>query len=204
MEGKVINIGSGEPIDSVLVILYGGNPLSNPLMPGFNDNPPSGNNDTAYTNDVGEFSLIVKNESAAFLGWLKEGYENGEIFWYLDDFKTKSSGSGNKFFSPGTKKIIIEYEAECSFLPVFQKSGINTSKDSLIVSIASFRCPDGFVSYRSYFGKSPFKLDSDLGYCTGDAFFHFKLDFTDNGIWKSIIDSIFVDSFKTYSDTIYY
>jgi len=204
VEGKVINIGSDEPIDSVLVILYGGNPLSNPLMPGFNDNPPSRNNDTAYSDSNGEFYLKVKDESAAFLGWRKDGYKNGNIVWYLDNFETKSNEEGNKFFNPGTKNIMIEYEAKCTFNPVFKKNGANSENDTLIVSITDYKHPNSFSNQRTYVGQSPFIFDRDRGYCVGSEFFYYKLVFTDLGIWKIKIDSIYVESFETYSDTIYY
>jgi hypothetical protein len=204
VEGRVINVGSSEPIDSVLVILYGGNPLSNPLMPGFNDNPPSGNNDTAFSDSNGEFYLKVKDESAAFLGWRKDGYKNGNIVWYDNDFKTKLSESGNKFFEPGHKEIIINYEAECTFNPIFKKTGINSENDTLIVSITDYEHPTSFSNPQSYVGVSPFELDRDRGYCVGDEYFYFKLYYTDMGIWKTKIDSVYVESFETYTDTIYY
>jgi hypothetical protein len=204
VEGRVINIGSDEPIENVLVILYGGNPLSNPLMPGFNDNPPNGNNDTAYSDSNGEFYLQVKDESAAFLGWRKDGYKNGNIVWYSNDFNTKLSESGNKFFEPGTKSIIIEYEAECKFSPIFKKKGANHDTDTLIISITNYNNPNSFIKYRTYTVMSPFKLDSDFGYCVGNEFFYFKLEYTDLGIWETKIDSVYVESFETYSDTIYY
>ena len=204
VEGKIINVGSSERVDSVLVILYGGNPLSNPLMPGFNDNPPSGNNDTAYSERNGEFLLKVENESAAFLGWRKEGYKNGKVIWYTDDFENKREESGNKFFEPGLKHIMIEYEAGCSFNPILQKRGINSENDTLIVSITDYEHSSSFSNPKSYFGKSPFIFDRDRGYCVGDEFFHYKLEYTDSGIWKTKIDSVYVESFEIFSDTIYY
>jgi hypothetical protein len=204
VEGRVINIGSGEPIENVLVILYGGNPLSNPLMPGFNDNPPSGNNDTAYSDSNGKFYLKVKDESAAYLGWRKDGYKNGNIVWYSNDFKTKLSERGNKFFEPGHKEIIINYEAECTFNPIFKKMGINSENDTLILSVASYHYPNAFVKHKTYTGLSPFNLDNDYGYCSGDEYYYYKLEYKDSGIWKTIIDSVYVESFETYSDTIYY
>jgi hypothetical protein len=205
VEGKVINIGTREPIESVLVILYGGNPFSNPLMPGVNTYPPNGNNDTAYSNRNGEFYLKLKDESAAYLGWIKDGYKNGKIIWYTDDdFKNISEGSGNKFFKSGTKYIIIQYEAECTFNPVFKKTGINSKNDTLIVSITTYNHPTSFSDPVVYVGKSPFIFERDRGYCTGNKYFHFKLYYTDSGIWKTKIDSVYVKSFETYSDTIYY
>ena len=204
IEGKVINIGSNEPIDSVLVILYGGNPLNNPLMPDFNDNPPNGNNDTAYSDINGKFYLEIRNESAAFLGWRKEGYKDGEIVWYTDNFDTKLNASGNKFFTTGSKTILIEYKAECTFNSIFKKIGVNSDNDTLIVSITDYKHPTSFSDPRIYYGKSPFIFNRDRGYCIGDEYFYFKLEYTDIGIWKTKIDSVYVKSFETYSDTIYY
>ena len=197
IKGKIINAGSKEPIDSVLVILYGGNPMSNPFMPGFNDNPPNGNNDTTYTDKNGEFKLEIHNEKAAFIGWVKDGYVNTKIY-------ENGQETTNKFFTPCNTYVTLEYEAKCSFFPVFMKKINNINNDTLIVYISRYDFQKRFIPYRTYYGKSPFTLDSDFGYCTGNTYFHYKIEYTDNGIWKTKIDSLYVKSFETYNDTIYY
>jgi hypothetical protein len=192
IEGKVINVASNEPIDSVQVILYGGNPLSNPMMPDFNDNPPNGNNDTTYSDENGEFWLQIHGESAAYIGWRKEGYRNGKVV------------GGNKFFKPIHKEIIIEYESECNFAPVFKKLGDNQDNDTLIVYISTNSYPISHFPYKEFYGQSPFKLNNDLGFCNGSAYFHYKLRYTKSNIWNELIDSIYIEDFETYTDTIYY
>ena len=192
VKGKVINITSKEPIDSVMVVLYGGNPLSNPMMQGFNSNPPKGNNDTTYTDKNGEFRVEVKRESAAFIGWVKKGYRNGNI------------NGGNKFWGPGIYDITIEYVAECTFHPFFKKRALNNQDDTLRVYITSYSYPKSYVLQEIYYGKSPFKLNHDLGYCAGDGYFHYKLEYKENNSWSEKIDSVYVKSFQAFSDTIYY
>lgn len=205
VEGRVINVGSREPIDSAKVVLRGGNPASNPFLPGFNDNPPSGNDDSTYTDIDGYFRLKVEDESFAYMGLYKKGYTLDEFIWYSDQALTKEAiGEGSTFSTPDNYYIIIEYKAECTFSPVLRKKGINLETDTLIVSITDYKHPSQFSNRNEYYGKSPFQVSRDYGYCTGHTYFHYKLEYTEDGLWKSKVDSVMISSFDTCNDTIYY
>jgi len=166
--GTIINAGSKKPIDSVMVILFGGNPSSTGIgaVDDLNDNPPNGNNDTTYTDKDGYFSVKIKKESYSFIGIYKEGYS------YPSFYIGNKEKADNHFSVPGEYNIRIEYEAECSFFPIFKKQKNNTINDTLKVYITNYHDPYKHILHRTYYGVSPFQLDSDFGYCTGNKYFY--------------------------------
>jgi hypothetical protein len=218
-EGKVVNAGSKKPIDSVRVVLHGGFPYRNFLAPDLHDNPPTGNNDTTYTNENGRFKVAVYNESTVFLSWYKKGYHDGTIIREESDSKGYANAD-NSFFQPCDREITIEYEADCSFYPTFIKINKNSANDTLKLYVdntyyaLALYDDDPRKASEPYFakdpnqvfiGKSPHEFDKySSSYYAGDTYVYYKLEFTNNGTWDTIIDSIFVKSFTTYEDTIYY
>src|SRR5690554_6441571 len=84
VEGKIINAGSKEPIDSVSVVLRGGDPYNpGPFMSGSKRNLPNNNYTSTYTDENGYFNLIIEDERQAYITWYKEGYKYGIV--YKDD-----------------------------------------------------------------------------------------------------------------------
>jgi hypothetical protein len=203
-EGKVVNAGSKKPIDSVRVVLHGGFPYRNFLAPDLHDNPPTGNNDTTYTNENGRFKVAVYNESTVFLSWYKKGYHDGTIIREESDSKGYANAD-NSFFQPCDREITIEYEADCSFEPILKKKENSFANDTLVAHFDGdyWEKPRLIITpFEIYYGKGPFEFKYDN--FPGDIFVHYKLEFTNNGTWDTIIDSVFVKSFTTYEDTIYY
>ncbi|HRS19843.1 MAG TPA: hypothetical protein P5243_10085 [Bacteroidales bacterium] len=203
--GTIINAGSKKPIDSVMVILFGGNPSSTGIgaVDDLNDNPPNGNNDTTYTDKDGYFSVKIKKESYSFIGIYKEGYRSPT---YYTGNKVRGD---NHFTVPGEYKVRIEYVAECSFYPIFMKIGNNSDIDTLRVFLDTEykNFPRNFpLAYaEKYVGISPFTYLNSRAYgFVGDTYVYYKLEYTDNGTWKTKIDSVYIKSFETYTDTIYY
>src|SRR5690554_372471 len=208
VEGKIINAGSKEPIDSVSITLRGGYPYnSGPFLQGMNDDPANDNYASTYTDKNGYFKLIIEDERQAYITWYKEGYNHGIV---TKNGKELYNNNDVVSISPyGKHFVTIEYEAECSFFPIFKKLGNNSIDDTLKVYVNSdYReYPREFDEYpdASFSGISPFEYKHNLFYFSaGDTYFYYKLEYTDNSTWKTKIDSVYVESFETYTDTIYY
>ena len=208
VEGKIINAGNKEPIDSVSITLRGGYPYnSGPFLQGMNDDPANDNYASTYTDKNGYFKLIIEDERQAYITWYKEGYNHGIV---TKNGKELYNNNDVVSISPyGKYFVIIEYEAECSFFPIFKKLENNSIDDTLNIYLDTHyrRIPREFpLAYaEQYIGISPFNYDNPRAYTfKGDTYIYYKLKYTDNGEWHTKIDSVYVKSFETYTDTIYY
>src|SRR5690554_3030913 len=194
VEGKIINAGSKEPIDSVSITLRGGYPYnSGPFLQGMNDDPANDNFSSTYTDENGYFKLIIEDERQAYITWYKEGYNHGIV---TKNGKELYNNNDVVSISPyGKHYVTIEYEAECSFFPVFKKIGNNSDNDTMKVFVRTRELGDlaNAEKYPNeiYYGKSPFIFDKySAQYYVGDSFVYYKLLFTDNGEWHTKIDSV--------------
>lgn len=41
-------------------------------------------------------------------------------------------------------------------------------------------------------------------YANGDFYYHYWMKYQVHGVWKERLDSVFIKSFTTYTDTIFY
>jgi hypothetical protein len=207
VEGKIINAGNKEPIDSVSITLRGGYPYnSGPFLQGMNDDPANDNYASTYTDENGYFKLIIEDERQAYIIWYKEGYNHGIV---KKDGKELYNNNDVVSISPyGKHFVTIEYEAECSFFPIFKKIENNSDNDTLRVFVRTRELGDlaNIKGYsEEYIGESPFTYLNSRAYgFVGDTYVYYKLEYTDNSTWKTKIDSVYVESFETYTDTIYY
>jgi len=193
IEGQVVNFGSKQPIDSVKVI--------------FNDGwinggaSSSGNRDFAYTDANGHFKITTE-VGTPFLYLSKRGYE----------FVVPSSGSSDdtKYFAPGRYyNVELDLRAVAYFQGVF-KGKSSLRNDSVYFDRASERWVTqeislGWLRKRNHwnFGNGPFSPISEWP-VIGDAYFSYWLEYQVQGVWHERIDSVYIKSFTTYRDTIYF
>ena|SRR5690554_3230019 len=207
VEGKIINAGSKEPIDSVSVVLRGGDPYNpGPFMSGSKRNLPNNNYTSTYTDENGYFKLIIEDEPETFITWYKKGYKYG--IPYEKEKEIYSNNDAVLFSRYGKYYITVHYVAECSFYPIFKKIENNSDNDTLRVFVRTRELGDlaNIKGYsEEYIGESPFTYLNSRAYgFVGDTYVYYKLEYTDNSTWKTKIDSVYVESFETYTDTIYY
>ena len=208
VEGIIINAGSKETIDSVIVGLRGGYPYNaGPFLQGMNNNTPNNNYAETYTDKNGKFKLIIENEAYAYITWYKKGYRKGIVYRKGKEIYNNNGVASISRY--GKHFLTIEYEAECSFFPVFKKLRNNSIDDTLNVYLDTrYRIiPRDFpLAYaEQYVGVSPFNYNNSRVYTfKGDTYTNYKLEYTENGIWHTKIDSVYVKSFETFTDTIYY
>ncbi|MCQ2960350.1 MAG: hypothetical protein MJ198_09230 [Bacteroidales bacterium] len=191
IKGRVLNGGSGEPIEQVCLILYGNNSSQIPFLSEIKDENYGGNIDTTYSDENGYFELSIKAESgfAPYIKATKEGYF---------DFKQE----GNTMWG----------YANCWFLPTFVRNRNASDNDSvrLYVTTKYFTPKNSTISFKKnpiveHIGKSPFSIDPlEELYCYGDSYIYYKLECSNNDSCWVMIDSVFLSSFETYTDTIYY
>lgn len=191
MKGKVVDAGNGLPIENVRLVLHGGISRRTPFLKDVVDDNYSGNNDTAYTNEKGEFELQVREDSrlASLQIDKKEYFEFQEI----------------------SENTILGY-AECGFNPVLIKKGENKSTDTLLVYFQTkyWRTDEKVVPFNSnysfkFVGESPFKPDTRFSVnCYGNSYVYYKFVSIDKTGRKELIDSVFIKSFETVTDTLYY
>ena len=184
--GKVINIGSKQPIDSVLVILQDGVASDFFGTPG---NTSSDRKNLAYTDKNGYFDVELEGEHRAYIGFKKDKY--------LYEYDEGGSVIGIKPYPEGTfLNEVFEMEAEAFFNGIFVNKQPNEN-DSLYLNV-----------YTTYYWSSdwllvgtgpfrPFGEYEDEGYlATGDKFSLIKLRFTRNNKWYTKIDSVYIKSLE--------
>jgi hypothetical protein len=198
IEGTVINIGSKQPIDSVKVTVVDGRSGSDSF---FGSSKTSGTGKTVvkYTGTDGKFSISIEGSSPV-LYLEKTGYE----FVY---FREGSSDSF-KEYNPGKKYTneILELWANAYFNPILK--GINCqSNDTVLFDVMFYNSLERAGFEHQYLGNGPFKyMEWDAnGYPgIGDKYLRYWFKYQIQGIWRAKIDSVFIKSFTTYTDTIYY
>lgn len=195
IEGTVINIGSKMPVDSVEVIAVDGVSTYDTFF-GTSNNSGSGRYVITYTDTNGKFNVNIKgNYPCIFL--VKDGYRF-VVFTYGSSENYKSYSAGKDY-----KNEILELWADAFFNPVLQ--GLSCiSSDSILFDVIYQNTKVGFN--RLYYGNGPNKYYEDSkGYKTiGDKYTGFWIKYQTKGVWHERLDSVFIKSFTTYTDTIYY
>jgi hypothetical protein len=196
IEGTVINTGSKEPIDSVMVVAVDGVSNYDPFF-GSSDNPGTGKYVIKYTDKYGKFKLSIKgNYPCIFLE--KTGYEF-VVF-------TQGSSDNYKSYTAGQiyKDEVLELWAEAFFKPIFIKLDC-TPFDSIYIDEGN-SIPVGFQKTTFLFkGCDPIdRWPAKAALGIGDKYFHYWIKFQTHSIWNEKIDSVFIKSFTTFNDTIYF
>ena len=215
VSGKVVNRFSKEPIADAYVFLNDGMSSSG-LGAGWqtsSDKRVEGRSDIN-----GEFMLELTGEYEATLGVFKEGYAFDPDWDDEIGEDTKGYGYGGDY-----ENQVLEMEAEAGFNPLFESTVPILPTDSLVIFIGGNVRPavpanqlkdwlnTGWT--RLYVGQqisrfSPVdnvRKPEEFGYpATGDTYTPYQIAYTRNGQWESRIDSIYIKSLETYTETIYY
>lgn len=191
IEGKVINAGSKIPIDSVLVTLQDGIGSANTIG--------SHQSTTTYTDKDGYFKISMKCE-APFLWLTKKGYE----------FVVMNEGAGQsvKGYYPGLhKNEILGLWAQAYFNASFIGLNCTSTDTSVIGADEGNHVPLAWIKIGIVFtGKGPHfgNLSNNGLYAWGDKYFPYWIVYQIQGTWHEKVDSVYIKSFTTYTDTIYY
>lgn len=196
VSGIVRNYGSKEPIDSVRVELKDGVGAS-----GFSVLPASTDKkNIAYTDSEGRFDLELSGEYTAFISIGKAGYEftNIEI----------------KPYSPGEHvNQILEMYAYTLFHPVLVSREPSFPDDQIKFEFISPALYKGYHVYDltwvnsfsdTFEGIGPHQRERSFDYSIGDTYQPYRISLTREGETRVFLDSVYVKSFETYRDTIYY
>lgn len=205
VEGKVVNWGSKQPIDSVLVTLKDGVASGGGWVDlGNGGGTSSTKKSTVYTNEKGEFKVELSGENQAVLYLSKKGYT----------FHTQEGGI--KGYSDGSfKNEVLEMEANAFFDPIFTSKNKTYDSDTLIIKMLSqsrrengviFGDRYGITGFGATFkGIGPFRYSDRYPYLSvGDSYQPFSVTLKQQGVTKTGIDSVFIKSLETYKDTVYY
>lgn len=200
VSGQIVNWGSREPIDSVLVELEDGIGGSGSFGVPFQTTSDLAN--VTYTGQNGEFSVSLTGKYQAFLSLGKKRY----------NWDGGGDGDNVKGFSPGNHlNVILTMKAEAYFNGIFKKSQNAAKADSLFIRLlyddgTTLSTSVGNSPIEPYVGTGPFRFGTlDHGtLITGDTFLRFRLKFKSGSNWIEKLDSVFVNRFTVYKDTVFY
>lgn len=189
--GKIINVITKQPVDSVQVWICDGLPIAG------SNSRENCNSNLNYSD--GSFNIEI-NSGDVTLFFTKPGYNY--VNYIGGDIGITSIPSGEN------ENLIFEIEPKCMFDPVY----VNTQgkmNDTLITNIGqNYRFKHTFhMAYdREYRGKGPFQRGHypDWLLFVGDMHTVYKLKYTRNGVWEEKIDSVFIAQGQIYQDTIWY
>lgn len=209
VSGKVVNRYTQEPIEGAYIYLKDGVGSSGVII--YDGNTSSDKRSEMYTDANGEFSLTLTGEYGVYLGVGKENYRE----FVADGAGIKGYGRNGGSF----ENQIIELEAEAGFNPLFVSKVPVEATDSLVIMFNYFKTDESAdqikyyadVSWNTlYVGQQSSRflpssaLDDWVAPTTGDTYTPYQIAYTRNGQWETKIDSVYIKSFETYTDTIYY
>ena len=212
VSGKVVNFGSREPIEGAYVYLKDGVGSSGVVI--VDGNTSSNKRSETLTNADGEFTVSLTGEHAAYLGVGKEGYQEFIVANEGAAVGVKSYGFGGNY-----ENQVLELKAEAGFNPLFESTVPVLPTDSLIILFKDLRpdLPANQIKRRLnsgwnklYIGQQASRfittatLDELVAPATGDTYMPYQIAYTRNGQWETKIDSVYIKSFETFTDTIYY
>ena len=204
VRGKIINSGSKTPIDSVLVVLKDGTASGDSWLDLNNENPSRKTKNFAYTNKQGNFEIEIYGINSASLGLSKKGYSY--------EYREKGFVVGFKPYSEGFfENEILEMEADAWFKPIFKSTETSTDTDTVTLEMLIKERSDYDIRHNNPYGSNGFgRVFKGKGPFTyrytseGDTYQIFKITLNRNSLIKTKIDSVYIKSFETYIDTIYY
>jgi hypothetical protein len=192
VDGILIHSGTKKPLSGVRVSLWEGLPSGT-----------NGNNsyDTTFTDTTGHFHIEQDgNQPVMYL------YKKGYSFEYI----VGGAVIGIVPLNIGVNKNLkFEMDASAYFDPTFQNK-FNNSSDLLKFSdyaITNFVIKNGIeaTSYETFWGYEPYRpYKENPNKAIGDKYHLYILEITRNRAKTTIVDSVNIKSFTTYTDTIYY
>ena len=185
VEGYVIHSGTKQPLGSVRISIWDG-------VGKIKQN----NYDTTYTNAQGFFHIEVDgNEPVMFL------YKKNYSF----EYHLEGAALGIVPLTVGFHRDMkFEMDAFAYINPWFQGRNSISTDTALFDLLNSKGIKEGWLS--TYLGNGPHHFGISFnGYLTkGDTYKAYWLRYQIKGKWFERVDSVYVPSFKTWSDTIYY
>jgi len=204
VKGKVINAGSKQPIDSVLVVMRDGIASGGGWFALGSSNTSSDKKSYTYTDKNGCFEIELKGEHFAYIGFSKKQYT----------YKYHQEGTyiGYKPIPDGEfENEVFEMEADAWFNPVIKSREFAYSTDSIFFEIlcrtrsaSEIANGDkyGEIGFdHHYYGSEPFSYSYQT---VGDMYQPYRITLRRHNTKKVIIDSVYIKSFQVYRDTIYY
>ena len=190
ISGIVVNYGTLQPIDSMLVTVISGAGKGT-----FGDTKGSGSEVSVYTDMNGKFTVTIKGDNL-FLYMKKERYRyDDEIFGAY-----KSYTAGRVYSNE-----VLKLNAYAIFDGYFYcPSCLDTDSSYLIDDdyIKNGKITGG-EGNELHIGKGVFNFRG--GIIPGDTYFGYGILHQTQGVWQPLkMDSVYVKSFETYTDTIYY
>lgn len=194
-EGTIIHSGTKHPLDSVRVSIWNGMPCSDPL--GCDKSNEKHYYDTTYTNKDGYFHIEI------------DGHEP-TMFLYKKDYSFEYSIQGAvigiiPLLECENRNLKFEMDAPAWYRPCCFMSNNLQITDTTYYGEGSVINPS---SWTFYLGNGPHELTyraiPEGWKVKGDKYAYYWLKYQINGEWHEKIDSVYIKSFTTYTDTIYY
>jgi hypothetical protein len=202
INGKVLNSGTKLPIEGVWVYLTDGYPSGGFLDTG-DKHRHTNNRDSSLTDSSGYYKLSI-HAYEPVLSLYKEGYSF--------EYHFEGAVIGIVPLNPGLNyaDFNLEMNASAFFDPIFQNKYKN--EDDILkffdINPDTFARINGFddkVLHLSHFGYSPFRPYEDYPMpVVGDKYHIFLLEIERSGKEFITPDSVYIKSFTTYTDTIFY
>jgi hypothetical protein len=196
ISGHVYSTGSGKPIEGVKIYMYDGIGHSGGMVDlGGGNTGGSSRRDSTVTDANGYFHIELDGEEPV-LYLFKQGYS----FEYIVDGAVIGI---IPLYTGESKNLEFEMDAWANFNPWF-KGSKSLPYDTILFDVLSKSgIKEGWLS--TFYGNGPHKFSSFDGYPTkGDKYKAYWLKYQINGIWHERVDSVYIPSFTTYTDTIYY
>ncbi len=196
--GRVLDIATNEPIEGVTVRAVDGYWSGGGFLGGFYEEGEQ----IVYTDENGEFTLNFEGEHTCQIYLTKQinmskWYSPAQATTYAKTFEA------SRFNNNYDEELTLYLQTNSKFQRYFIKEEPCNETDSLIVSYLPYNKAYLFEpEVRKFSGCIPHLF---VQYHTvGGLYYHYKMDYTENGAWKSKTDSVFIEPFESYLDTIYY
>ena len=205
IEGRVINFMTNEPVDSVYVRLKDGIASGGGWVDFGGGNTSSGITSLAITDKDGYFKVSITGTHHAAL-FVTKDRDNGVTSY-------RKHTSWPKFYGGGHYKD-EQFEIK---LPAFFKPFITFKGDIYETDVVFFEVLGKFHEGDDDYGKRSysrtgweynFYYEKSLLYhritVYGDDYTPYRFTITRDGVTREILDSVFIKSYETFSDTIFY
>ncbi|WP_235295965.1 carboxypeptidase-like regulatory domain-containing protein [Portibacter marinus] len=188
MSGRVIDFGTGEPIENVRIYVQDGFTGSGPII---NHDDIGENEALTHTDENGEFFVEIKAENNPVLFPSKS-----REYWNYNEGGLVQSG---EIFTKGQNHDNIEIILRGKAYLNFRAESINGQADS-IKFLGYLDYPS--LSTRSISEGKSFNRQEKFAY--GNSYYTYDFSYKREGVWTSILDSIYIPLGETRGDTIYY
>ena len=199
--GKVYNKNTQEPIQGAEVILRDGMATNDPILP--SEGGTSENVTTTDENGFYSVKLTSQNSWHAVL-WVKK-----EAYRY--EVQVEGTTQSYEMINEGPHVINLPLHGTAFFNSPFVKhSGSPSDQDTMLLHLLSYENIHENLYYMKpseYHGVGAFHFLASKRKVSllGDRYLRYKIEWTNDGIWQSKIDSVFLPtSTEVFQDTVYY